>query len=112
MRKIFFVLLVIMAAVVPFAHAAHGLEAAMSSIRSPEDIARFFSQEFTCTMTFPDRAHSPEETIQAQSGDCSTIASIGPQTYVKTGSSEIAAAKSYRGSELMASLDPRMSTGL
>jgi hypothetical protein len=44
--------------------------------------------------------------------DCSTIASIDPQTYVKTGSSEIAAAKSYRGSELMASLDPRMSTDL
>lgn len=183
MKKILFVLLAIMAAVVPFAYASHGVEEAMSSVRSPEDIVRFFSEEFTYTMTLPDRAHSPEETIASHAGDCedfailasamltrmgienqvfiikfndlkimhavcvwkdkngfysfisnkelqrtgqrtaegavrkfypdcSTIASIDPQMYVKTNTSEMSVAKSYRGSDLMTNLDPRMSRDL
>jgi hypothetical protein len=185
MKKTFFVLLVVMTALVPLAFASQALEEAMSGVRSPEDIARFFSQEFTYTMTLPDRAHSPEETIQAQTGDCEDFAilasamlsrmgiesqvivirfsgmkiahavciwkdgngyysfisnqqlertrqrtlegairkfypdcqsfvSVDPHTLAAadSGSSEISRVKSYRGADLMASLDPRMSVGI
>jgi hypothetical protein len=74
MKKIFFAILVIIAATAPNASASQGLEEAMSGIRSPEDIARFFSQEFTYAMTLPDRAHSPEETMESMSGDCEDFA--------------------------------------
>ena len=89
MRKVFFVILVIIAAaaslVVPSAYASQGMEKAMSGIQSPEDIARFFSQEFTYTMTLPDRAHTPEETIETMSGDCEDLAILASAMLTRMG---------------------------
>lgn len=85
MRKIFPVLLVVIAVVASSAHASQGMERAMSGIQSPEDIARFFSQEFTYTMTLPDRAHSPEETIAAMSGDCEDFAILASAMLTRMG---------------------------
>ena len=85
MKKIFFLLLVLITAVAPFACASQGMEDAMQGIRSPEDIARFFSQEFTYMMTLPDRAHSPEETIESMSGDCEDFAILASAMLTRMG---------------------------
>jgi hypothetical protein len=89
MGKTFIVLLVIIAAAVSLtvlpAHASQGMEDAMAGIRSPEDIARFFSREFTYSMTLPDRAHSPEETIEAMSGDCEDFAILASAMLTRMG---------------------------
>ena len=85
MKKVFFVLLVIIAAAAPLACASQGLEEAMQGIRSPEDIARFFFQEFTYAMTLPDRAHTPEETIEAMSGDCEDFAILASAMLTRMG---------------------------
>ena len=85
MKKIFFVLLVFIAAVAPLACASQGMEEAMQGIRSPEDVARFFSQEFTYAMTLPDRAHTPEETIESMSGDCEDFAILASAMLTRMG---------------------------
>lgn len=85
MKKILFVLLVFIAAVASNAIASQGLEEAMQGMRSPEDIARFFSQEFTYAMTLPDRAHTPEETMETMSGDCEDFALLASEMLARMG---------------------------
>jgi hypothetical protein len=85
MKRVFFVLLLFIAAAAPLACASQGLEEAMQGIRSPEDIARFFFQEFTYTMSLPDRAHTPEETIEAMSGDCEDFAILASAMLTRMG---------------------------
>ncbi len=84
-KRLYWVVLFIIAAAAPFAYASQGLEEAMSGMRSPEDVARFFSREFTYSMTLPDRAHSPEETIEAMSGDCEDFAILASEMLTRMG---------------------------
>ena len=84
-KKACFVILAIAAIAASTAHASQGLDEAMMSVRSPEDIARFFSQKLTYTMTLPDRVHSPEETMEARSGDCDDFAILASEMLTRMG---------------------------
>lgn len=85
MKKIFFIFLIFIAAAAPNVSASQGMEDVMQSISSPEDIAQFFFQEFTYAMTLPDRAHTPEETIKAMSGDCEDFAILASAMLTRMG---------------------------
>ena len=66
-------------------HAIQGIEEAAASISSPEDVASFFAQEFTYEMTFPDRAHSPEEIMESRTGDCEDFAILASAMLTRMG---------------------------
>lgn len=70
-----FLFAVLFAAAFPSeARALQGVEEAVASVRSPEDIAKYFANGFTYTMNLSDRAHSPEETLESRTGDCDDFA--------------------------------------
>jgi len=46
------------------------------SIKTPEQIAEWFSSEFQYRIKIPDRPQSPSETLQLKSGDCDDLATL------------------------------------
>ncbi len=81
----FLAVLAIMVIAVTYAHASQGVDEAMMMVRSPEDIARFFSREFTYTLTLPDRVHTPEETLETRTGDCDDFAVLASAILARMG---------------------------
>lgn len=80
-----FALLSAAALAAPASGAIQGIEEAMSGVNSPEDVASFFSRHFTYTMTLPDRARSPEETIASRTGDCEDFAVLASVMLTRMG---------------------------
>jgi hypothetical protein len=70
---------------------------AVAAVRSPDDIADFFSREFAYTMTLPDRAHSPDETIEARTGDCEDFAVLASVMLARMGVANRAVVIKFRG---------------
>jgi hypothetical protein len=65
--------------------ASQGVDEAVTCVRSPEDIARFFSREFRYAMTLPDRVRSPEEMLETRSGDCEDFAILASEMLTRMG---------------------------
>lgn len=55
-------------------HAVQGIDDPSISVRSPEDVVRWLSRDFTYEMRLGDIAHSPEDTISSRAGDCDDFA--------------------------------------
>ncbi len=65
-----------------FAQEAGGVP---GSVRTPEQIARWFSSEFKYQMTLPDSPQSPGETIARRTGDCDDFAVLAAEILARSG---------------------------
>ena len=52
------------------------LSSAPSSIRTPNDMVRWLSSEFSYQMSVPDNPQTPQEMIAAKKGDCDDFAAL------------------------------------
>ena len=55
------------------------------SIRTPEDLAQWFSSKFTYAMEIPDRWQKAEETLSLKTGDCEDFAILSRALLDKMG---------------------------
>lgn len=60
-------------------------EVTLSTVKTPEEIARWISSEFTYSVEFPDKWQSPEETIRLKRGDCEDFAILASEALKRQG---------------------------
>lgn len=60
-------------------------ELTLSSIKTPEEIARWLSDEFMYILEFPDKWQSAEETIRTKKGDCEDFAILTSEILTRQG---------------------------
>jgi len=77
--------LAIMLSSAPAACTAQCLEDAALTVRSPEELASWLSGKFTSSMTFPDRTHTPRETLESRSGNCDDFAVLASAMLTRMG---------------------------
>ena len=75
---VFLVLLPLICTASPVSYAARvqDLDEVMSFVRTPEELAHWFSNEFTYRMIFPDGPHSLQEVLLSRTGDCDDLANL------------------------------------
>ena len=57
----------------------------LSFVRTPEELARWFSNEFTYRMVLPDGPHTAQEVIRSRSGDCDDFANLASAILTRIG---------------------------
>ena len=67
-----------------FAQSQH-VEQAPSSMRTPQDIARWFSRSFSYEMEWPDNWQSSDETACRKKGDCEDFAILSRELLARLG---------------------------
>jgi len=85
MQKIIISLVVIASLQFPcFAQSQH-VEQAPSSMRTPQDIARWLSRNFTYEMEWPDTWQSSDEMVRSKKGDCEDFAVLSQALLARLG---------------------------
>ena len=87
--------------VLAFPCGAQELGGISRTIKTPQDVVRWFSSEFEYQMKIPDKPQTPEETLVLKTGDCDDFASLAAAVLSLNGiKSEVIIIK-HRGLNIM-----------
>ncbi|MCM8761591.1 MAG: transglutaminase-like domain-containing protein [Candidatus Omnitrophica bacterium] len=86
-KKVFAALLVLMSLTSAALAASHtaNLEELARSLRTPEEVARWMSEELTYELKLPDEPRSPHQTLLARCGDCDDFAKLASVILARMG---------------------------
>jgi hypothetical protein len=76
MKKLIIMIVLLANILSPYCFAEDGLAGVPTGIKSPDDIAKWFSQDFKYQLRLPKDPMTPQEIINSKGGECDDFAAL------------------------------------